>query len=281
MKYRLGIDMGSTSLGWCAVKLDDNNQPCDIIDMGVRIFPDGRDAKSKQPLSVTRREKRSARRRRDRYIERRNKLLNALIKYGLMPKDKAERKKVEKIDPWKARAESATKQVPLFELGRALFHINQRRGFKSNRILDDTSDSELTGMKGGIQELQEQLNGKTVGQFLYEKHKNKDTVRLRPNSVKGKNEWDFYISREMMEQEVKTILSHQSQYYPENLTPNIQQELMDIIIEQRPLQIPEPGWCTLIEGEKKRSLGLSRNTKVQNFSGSRKLAIEKVYSRRS
>ncbi len=262
MRYRLGIDMGTTSLGWCAVKLDSNNQPCGVIDMGVRIFPDGRDAQSKQPLSVTRREKRSSRRRRDRYIERRNELLEVLIKYGLMPKDKSERKKVEEIDPWQARADSATKQASLHTLGRALFHINQRRGFKSNRILDDSSDSELTGMKGGIQDLQEQLSGQTVGQFLYEKHKNKETVRLRPNTVKGKNQWDFYISREMMEQEVKTILNLQSQFYPDSLTPKIQQELTNIIIVQRPLQIPEPGWCTLIDGEKR---GRSGYPEIQRF----------------
>lgn len=275
MKYRLGIDMGSTSLGWCAVKLDNNNQPCDIIDMGVRIFPDGRDAKSKQPLSVTRREKRSARRRRDRYIERRNKLLNALIKYGLMPKDKTQRKNIELIDPWKARADSAKKQVPLFELGRALFHINQRRGFKSNRILDDTSDSELTGMKGGIQDLQEKLNGQTAGQFLYEKHKNKETVRLRPNTVKGKNEWDFYISREMMEHEVKTILTYQAKFYPEILTSEIQQELTEIIIEQRPLKIPEPGWCTLIEGEKRGRQGYPDIQKFRIFQEVANLQLKK------
>ena len=42
VKYRLGLDMGTNSIGWAAVKLDTDDKPCGILDMGVRIFPDGR-----------------------------------------------------------------------------------------------------------------------------------------------------------------------------------------------------------------------------------------------
>ena len=40
-KYRLGLDLGTNSIGWAAVILDDKNDPCGVLDMGVRIFPDG------------------------------------------------------------------------------------------------------------------------------------------------------------------------------------------------------------------------------------------------
>ena len=70
MKYKIGIDLGSTSLGWAVVKLDDNNNPSDLLDMGVRIFPDGRDVKSHEPLCVGRRIARGSRNRHDRILIR-------------------------------------------------------------------------------------------------------------------------------------------------------------------------------------------------------------------
>jgi len=76
-KYRLGLDVGTNSLGWSVLKLDEKGEPCAIKDAGVRIFADGRDEKSKATLAATRREKRSARRRRDRFLQRQTDLLNA------------------------------------------------------------------------------------------------------------------------------------------------------------------------------------------------------------
>ena len=70
MKYRLGIDVGTNSLGWAALKLDENGAPSEILKSGVRIFTDGRDPKSLSSLKATRREKRQARRGRDRYLQR-------------------------------------------------------------------------------------------------------------------------------------------------------------------------------------------------------------------
>ena len=47
MKYRLGIDLGSTSIGWAIAQIDEHKNPIAMVDMGVRIFPDGREDKSK------------------------------------------------------------------------------------------------------------------------------------------------------------------------------------------------------------------------------------------
>jgi CRISPR-associated endonuclease Csn1 len=44
-KYRLGIDLGVNSLGWCALRLDDKGEPEGLLDIGVRLFSDGRDPK--------------------------------------------------------------------------------------------------------------------------------------------------------------------------------------------------------------------------------------------
>ena len=61
MKYRLGLDLGTNSIGWSVYSLDDENKPVALEDLGVRIFTDGRNPKSKEPLAVERRTARGIR----------------------------------------------------------------------------------------------------------------------------------------------------------------------------------------------------------------------------
>ena len=107
-RYRLGLDMGTNSIGWAAIGLDDDGEPCGIVDMGVRIFPDGRNPTDKASNAVNRRMARGQRRRRDRYLKRREDLIGALVEYGLMPEDADERKRIandnERFDPYELRA---------------------------------------------------------------------------------------------------------------------------------------------------------------------------------
>src|SRR3546814_15897975 len=86
MATRLGLDIGTNSIGWC---LFDGNT---IRDIGVRIFSDGRDPTSGASLAVDRRNARAMRRRRDRYVRRRSALLPALVETGLMPSHAKEAK---------------------------------------------------------------------------------------------------------------------------------------------------------------------------------------------
>jgi CRISPR-associated endonuclease Csn1 len=96
-----------------------------------------------------------------------------LIQHGLMPGDPAERKALEALDPWRLRAEGLDRKLTAYELGRAIFHLNQRRGFKSNRRTDRKEKaSEAQGMKAGAAELTKRLDpekpGKrTLGEYLY------------------------------------------------------------------------------------------------------------------
>lgn len=38
MKYKLGLDLGSTSLGWAVVELDDDENITNLVDMGVSSY---------------------------------------------------------------------------------------------------------------------------------------------------------------------------------------------------------------------------------------------------
>ena len=94
LKYRLALDLGSTSLGWALIKLNDGEklEPTAIIKAGVRIFNSGRDPKTEASLAVTRREARSMRRRRDRLLKRKARMMHELIKFGFFSADAAQRK---------------------------------------------------------------------------------------------------------------------------------------------------------------------------------------------
>lgn len=260
--YRLGIDIGVSSLGWCVLDLDREGHPKGIRRMGVRIFSDGRDPQSGASLAVDRRNARSARRRRDRFVDRRNRLLRALVRHGLMPADPVERKTLEALDPYELRAKGLDERLHPYHFGRAVFHLNQRRGFKSNRKTDRRQkEGDLKGMKGGIDRLRaaiEAAGARTLGEYLYVEFRKDRTVRgakdgskrahgavrARPHVVKGKNEYDHYADRAMYEHEFDTLWERQKGLGAP-LTDQARHEIRDIIFYQRPLRPVDPGKCAL------------------------------------
>ena len=64
--YRLALDIGTNSIGWCAYRLDEAGEPAGLLRLGSRIFSDGRNPKDLASLAQNRRAARQARRRRDR-----------------------------------------------------------------------------------------------------------------------------------------------------------------------------------------------------------------------
>ncbi|MGB8275056.1 MAG: type II CRISPR RNA-guided endonuclease Cas9, partial [Alphaproteobacteria bacterium] len=272
--YRLGIDVGTNSLGWCVFDLDREGRPRGIRRMGVRIFPDGRDPQSGTSLAADRRVARGQRRRRDRYLNRRTDVMDALVRHELMPSDPAARKKLEGLDPYELRARGLDQALMLYELGRALFHLDQRRGFKSNRKTergkDDAAAKETADMKGAIRQLEKTLgNFRTLGEYLYVNFRKGRSVRgtedgtiprmlpvrSRPRAVKGRNEYDFYASRAMYEHEFDTLWDAQARFHPE-LTRAARDEIRSIIFFQRRLRPVDPGKCALDHTDSRAPLAL-------------------------
>jgi CRISPR-associated endonuclease Csn1 len=275
--YRLGIDIGTNSIGWCVLDLDKSGHPRGVRRMGVRIFSDGRDPQSGTSLAAERRLPRGQRRRRDRYLDRRADLMAALVRHGLMSADKAERKKLEDLDPYELRAKGLDEGLPLHHFGRAIFHLNQRRGFKSNRKTDKPADpdkaKETAGMKDAIGILEREIADsgcRTLGSYLYATARkgrsvrgSKDgtvqpmlTVRARPHAAKGgRNAYDFYPSRAMYEQEFDALWAAQAARHPE-LAAAARDEIRDILFFQRPLKPVDPGKCALDATDKRAPLAL-------------------------
>lgn len=279
-QYRLGLDLGTNSIGWCVLDLDRNGKPRGIRRLGVRIFPDGRDPQSGASLAEERRVPRGQRRRRDRYLDRRADLMKALIRHGLMPADPVARKALECLDPYELRTKGLDEKLPLHHLGRAIFHLNQRRGFQSNRKTDkgktEKEAKEAVGMKAAIESLDERITeseARTLGEYLYRTRRENRTVRgkrdadgnwiaepmrpvrARPAVVKGRNAYDLYPSRAMYRQEFDALWAAQARHHPE-LNEEARTEIAEIVFFQRKLRPVEPGRCTLDPAEPRAPLAL-------------------------
>ena len=251
VSYRLGLDLGSNSIGWTAVRLDNDREPCGILAMGVRVFPDGRDPQSKASNAGTRRSARGARRQHRRSRQRRNKFLSLLIEHGLMPRDEAIRKGLERRDPYRLRAKALNEELPAHHVGRALLHLNQRRGFQSNRKTEQTkqSASETGVIKDAAKRLDEQMNAlgtHTLGEFLYRHRRQGQRVRFRNEGTPGgKAEYKFYPTREMLLDEFDKIWDAQEPHHKTIMTAEAKQALRATIADQLPLRPQPVGKCTL------------------------------------
>lgn len=133
MKKILGVDLGVASIGWSLI--EQNKETGKILKSGVRIFQSNEqraDAAPGESAKSDRGTKRSVRRQRDRRTRRKQKLYNKLYQNGLAPV-REEWDSWMSINPYECRAKGLDERLELHELGRALYHLNQHRGYKSNR----------------------------------------------------------------------------------------------------------------------------------------------------
>lgn len=272
-RYRLALDLGPTSLGWAVVRLTADNQPTAIVLSGVRIFSDGRNPKDGASLAVARRTARAMRRRRDRMLRRKSKLIDALVRYGFFPQDIEERKSLEILDPYQLRAEGLDRELKPHEFGRALFHLNQRRGFKSNRKTDkgETDGSVMKSAISGVRSALQDGGFRTVGEWLHHRREQGQKVRARFNetrvvSAEGRpkieKSYDLYIDRAMVEAEFDALWEKQAGLNPAVFHEQARETLRDILLFQRRLRPVDPGRCTFYADEPRAALALPS---VQRF----------------
>ena len=253
---RLGLDIGTNSIGWWLYSVE-GGKITSVMDGGVRIFSDGRDPKSGASLAVDRRAARAQRRRRDRYLRRKAALMKRMAEVGLMPSDPAEAKTLETLDPFELRAKGQDEPLPLTHFGRALFHLNQRRGFKSNRKTD-RGDNESGKIKDATARLDQAMMAKgarTYGEFLHMRRatapdpkqvpsvRTRLTLARRDNAEKEEAGYDFYPDRRHLSEEFDQLWAAQAKHHPEVLMDDLRDEIAVIIFHQRPLKAPEVGLC--------------------------------------
>jgi CRISPR-associated endonuclease Csn1 len=167
----LGLDLGTNSIGWAVIETD-----TDILNLnakGVHIFSEGvkieKGVESSKASERTR--YRSARRIKFRRKLRKIETLKVLIENGMCPlamedlkawknnkKDYPKSKEFLKwlatdeetgINPYFFRAKASREKMGKMELGRAFYHLSQRRGFLSNR-LDKGSDEAIDDVRNEL-----------------------------------------------------------------------------------------------------------------------------------
>ena len=256
--YLLSLDLGTTSIGYVVFGLGDNNHPSHVIDVGVRIFPDGRDSdKKKTPLAVGRRIARGIRRTRDRGQNRIRRLVKELIQFDLLPSDEAERKHLfDSICPYKARHIAVNEMTNKETLARALFHLGRRRGFKSNRLSDGNDESDY---KNKINALREMLDGKTLGEHLYQKildnkQRVADGLIAEQTVIRFRGgETEFYADRAMYQDEFDRIREQQGTKY---LTDDQWEAIRETVFWQYPLRPVPKGKCRFYPDEQRAHIDL-------------------------
>ena len=90
-KYSLGLDIGTTSVGWAVIDLEKER----IHDLGVRIFERPEDPQNGDSLAKPRRDARSARHR----LKRRRQRLNYLKRFFVNEKILTQAQIAEILDP--------------------------------------------------------------------------------------------------------------------------------------------------------------------------------------
>lgn len=277
-KYRLGLDLGTASIGWSVLKLDDENEVSALLDMGVRIFPDGREAskngKVGDSLAVARRKARSTRKIIYRRKLRRKETFRLLQNQGLFPKDKEKCMALKALNPYLLRIKALDEKLSPYELGRALFNLSVRRGFKSNRKDMKESDDSKTkseakkeakaqkDKQNALEEAIKESGARTLAEFLYKSRESNKGLRF----VEGR--MPYYPTRKMYEDEFNLIRSAQEKYFGDVNWDAI----YNVIFFQRSLKPQERGLCRYMPDKKRTFKALPSSQRLRILQDIRNLA---------
>jgi len=269
--YLLGLDLGSNSIGWALIKLDNDDNPCGIERVGVRVFEAGMEGQYESGKEESRNKKRRDARLVRRQIERRarryRKLANVLQQIKLLPEgnmnDSLERKNIidnldkelrkmyikedlpeyeknrlNQIFLYYLRSLAVEQKLEPYALGRVLYHLGQRRGFLSNRRGQKKDDEEKGKVKEGIAEIRKEmacLGTRTLGEYFA-----KIDPIAQQKRIRGR-----WTARDMYEQEFYAIWDYQAQFYPDILNDENKKSVFKAIFYQRPLksQKEKIGFC--------------------------------------
>ena len=240
---RLGLDLGTNSIGWALYRLGDDGEPVELVDGGVSIHSDGREPKSQASNAATRRSKRGPRRNRDRLLLRQRRVAHLLDGLDLLPDNEAAREELRRTDPLRLRQEALHRALTPLELGRVLLFFAGRRGFKSNRRTDGGEDGKIRKDVGELRQRMAEEGAPTLGAYLWQRHKRGETIRARLGN-------GLYPDRQMVEDELAAIRRAQVPHHPK-IADKDWNEVIETLLHQRKLHPTKSGVCTLIPCERR------------------------------
>lgn len=281
-RYVLGVDLGVASIGWGLVSLG-ADRPGGVLRTGVHLFESGTEGDVEsgrdQSRAGPRRMARALRRGYWRRAQRKRKLLRILQRLGLMPAGDVSTPEgvdalVKTLDaelrstwesqadhrtrqllPYRLRAAAITRRLEPFEVGRALYHLAQRRGFLSNRRDAGGDEDDAGKVRAGIIELRKLMEAagdggehRTLGEYF---------ASLDPTAPDQRRIRGRWTAREMYAEEFDRIWAEQSRHHAA-MTPEARREVHAAIFFQRPLKSAAHlvGMCDLVPGKRRAKLGL-------------------------
>ena len=264
-KYSLGLDIGTSSIGWAVLDLDKER----IHDLGVRIFERPEDPQNGDSLAKPRRDARSARRRLKRRRQRLNHLKQFFVDQNILTKNQVEevldyKSDFNKLDVYELRSKALAEELSPEELLKVLYQIAKRRGFKSNRKVVEESDKEggrVTSALKANEKFLADSNYTTVGDALSRDEK------FAPHKRNKRDDYTNSFARDNFLRELELIIKTQRNYTLKNVTEQAINELIygiddgqvtnvSAIMYQRPFMTKEliekmVGKCTFEDGEKR------------------------------
>lgn len=219
MKKILGLDLGTTSIGWALVKeAEIEEEKSSIIKLGVRVNPLTVDEQSnfEKGKAITtnadRTLKRTARRNLQRYKLRRENLLSVLKENGFITDDSVlcEQGNRTTFETRLLRSKAATEKISLDELARVLIMINKKRGYKSSRKVNSGEEGSL-------------IDGMAVARKLYDEHLTPGQYVYQLLCRGKKYIPDFYPSD--LNAEFEAVWNCQKQFYAEIFTDELREAL--------------------------------------------------------
>ena len=264
-KYSLGLDIGTSSIGWAVLDLDKER----IHDLGVRIFERPEDPQNGDSLAKPRRDARSARRRLKRRRQRLNHLKQFFVDQNILTKNQVEealdyKSDFNKLDVYELRSKALAEELSPEELLKVLYQIAKRRGFKSNRKVVEESDKEGGRVTSALKTNEKFLadnNYTTVGDALSRDEK------FAPHKRNKRDDYTNSFARNDFLRELEAIIKTQRNYALKNVPEQAISELIygiddgqvtnvNAIMYQRPFMKEEliekmVGDCTFEKNEKR------------------------------
>lgn len=275
INYRIGLDIGIASVGWSVILNNALDEPCHIVDMGVRIFEKPEDAKTGETLATARRGARGQRRLIRRRKHRLDRVKHLLEEKGIIVLEAFEKRYHEAglPDVYELRTAALDRKLSNDELAQVLIHIAKHRGFKSNRKAD-TKDKEsglLLTATADNKKLLLEKGYRTVGEMLYkdsafrlETPWNKAGFTLNARNRDGS--YKHTMLRDLLVDEVNTIFDRQQALGNAVADDDLREAYLAIMTAQRSFDMgpggespyaldgfgDKVGFCTL-EREEKRA----------------------------
>ena len=255
MKYVMGLDIGIKSIGWAVINLEKNR----IEDLGVRLFEAAERPKDGGAVNEKRREYRSLRKRLKRKKVRMDKIKELFIKYNLIDKDNMASLYIlskEDTDVWKLRLEALDRKLTNREFARVLTAIAKRRGYKSNRKIEEIDEKSENGKLTKAIKLNklymESKGYRTVGEMFA-----KDEKYLVSKRNKG-GQYNNCIDRNELVEEIKIIFEKQREYGNALASENFEAEYLEVFNWQKAFMSAELirkmiGKCTFEKEEPRAS----------------------------